>query len=61
MWVADHPVQEYGIVLKPNHFAWAFWRLVRGMMGIAGSFARRLRRLWVKQWSCPRMGVAQHC
>jgi hypothetical protein len=43
--------------MKMSQFAWAFWRLVRGWMGIAGLFARRLRGLWVKQQFWPRRVV----
>jgi hypothetical protein len=42
------------MLMKMSLFAWAFWRLLRGWMGMAVHAARRLRRLWVKQQFWPR-------
>ena len=49
-----------GIPIKTSLIAWAFWRLVWGTRGIAGCLARRLRGLWLKQWSWPRRASARH-
>jgi hypothetical protein len=45
------------MLMKMSQFAWAFWRLVQGVRGIAGRLARRLRGLWVKQQFWPRRVV----